>query len=298
MKIACVYLYLAVVFLLLSSKALTAPVRDSPNLIRGTLVSTDIQNKKVTLSISGKENTYGLTDHTQFWRGRKTTQIADFKIGEQVAARFRNNTNGAPTLYELTDPPGMTWLIHMRRDIIMAKVKEATEKNVKVEEGEDRAEFIYHVGPKSAFYKSGHAAAPTDFKPGDTIWIAPRLLPGGSVMALSASDTENELKTIKNRNKKTLRGVLRIITSGNSPLKILSDDGVESEWPLAENCTVYLKSKSVGITALQTGMRVTLHFIDLPNDAKSIQRITIVNGRKKAGSPSSPAKTTGTKRKK
>src|SRR2546422_1045647 len=81
------------------------------------------------------------------------------------------------------------WLSHVRKDTSRVKIKAIDEGELHAEEGADSTPVTYRITDKTIWSKGGKPASQDDFKAGEVVYVVPRLLPGGNIMATAVSES-------------------------------------------------------------------------------------------------------------
>ena len=256
----------------LPGKSKTRPA----NVVHGTLAAIDIAAATVTVKPkSGPEAAYRITERTLVWRAKKLAEPSVFKSGDDVVVRFRKSSVGPSTLYDLADTASWAWLDHLRHDTAQAAVREVDEKDLRVVEGPDAAEFAYRVTEKTQWSKGGKPAAPSDFKAGDSVSIVPRLLPGGGTMAIAVTDNPADAARLKERGRLTLSGTVRSIDAQKRTVAIHTAAGDDRELSMPPDCIVRSAGKDVPVSYLRAGQSVTLHLTRVDAGDPTVKQVTI-----------------------
>lgn len=260
------------------------------NVQMGTIVSVDAAAGAVMLKPkSGVDITYHLTDKTHVLKEKKTVEPQAFKPGETVVVRFRKSTAGPSSLYDLADRVSWEWLDRLRHETTAVIVAEVSEDSLRASEGADKAEVEYRVTEKTSWQKGGKPAAPTDFKTGDRVFVVPRLLPGGNIMAMAVADASEGAAVLKERSKATVSGTVKAIDAAKHALQMHTSAGEDRDLQLAPDVVVRLGSKDVPLTSVRPGQAVSVHLTRSAEDELVASRITIQTRKSAARKP---AKTT------
>jgi hypothetical protein len=269
------------------------PRRPTPrNVVAGTLASVDPAAATIVLAPkTGAPQTFRLTERTHILVGKKSAALAALKTGEPMVARFRKAAVGPPTLYDLCDMPSWQWLDRVRRETTRVTIRAVDEENLRAEEGPDASEIVYRVTDKTRWSKTGKTAGPSDYKPGDTAFVTPRLLPGGAVMAVGVSDTAADAAKMKERARTVVTGVVRSFEAAQHRLVILSAAGDERRFALDPNVTIRMSSRPVSSASLRPGVPVTVHFRrELAGEEVAFQ--LTIQSRKAAAGANGPSRRT------
>jgi Cu/Ag efflux protein CusF len=262
------------------------PVTQATNVQTGTLVSLDTEAATLVLKPrSGADLSYRLTDKTLVFRGKKAVEPAAFKAGDEVVVRFRRSTVGPASLYDLADKASWDWLYRLRRETTLGTVKEAREDGLTIAEGADKAELHYRATEKTAWSRAGKPAAALDFKPGEPVYVVPRLLPGGGVMAVAVSDASADAAKLKERSKTTVTGTIKSVDAEKRAIALRSTAGDERDLTASPDCAVRHNGKDVPFATVKPGLTVTVHLKRDETGERVARLITI----KSARAPARPA---------
>jgi hypothetical protein len=252
-----------------------APARPA-NVQTGTLVSIDAATATLALKPrAGAQILYRLTEKTRFLREKRAVTAADFKPGEVVVVRFRKSSVGPASLYDVADKVSWDWLTRVRRETTRVTILEITDDSLRASEGSDNAPLDYRITDKTLWARGGQPASAADFKTGETVYIAPRLLPGGGLMATAVSDLAEMTARLKERTRSSVSGTVKACDPAKRTLSLRSVAGDERDFSMADDCLVRLASRDVPLTSLRAGQSVTLHLKRDEEGEQIITRITI-----------------------
>lgn len=290
-------LFFAVALLALPSPVHAQTKRKSSpraaNVQTGTLVSIDEAGATLTLKPrSGPDIAYRLTEKTHLLRGKRPAEISAFKPGETVVARFRKSSVGPASLYDLCDKASWEWISRLRRETTLVTIKEITEEGIRAAEGAEGAELDYRVTEKTQLSLHGRPATVSDLKAGDRVYVVPRLLPGGNVMAIAISDAVDSAARLKERTRFTVTGTVKTMDAAKKTISLHSAAGDDRDIALASDCIARAASKDVPLTALRPGQTVTVHLTRNEEGEQVANRITIQTKRapKRSGAKLPPKK--------
>jgi hypothetical protein len=256
----------------------TAPrTRRTPaNVVSGAFGGSDAAAATIRLKLkSGTESSYRYTDKTLMLRAKKPAEIDAFQAGEAATVRFRQSSVGPASLYDLVDTPSWLWLDRLRHETTLVTVDTIEEETLRVKEGPDRADFAYRITEKTQWSKAGKPATPSDYKKGDAVYVAPRLLPGGSTMAIAVSDAPAETAKLKERSRSTLAATIKTVNVAERKITVLTVASDEREFRLTPDCIIRRSGKDVPITYLKPRQAVTLHLTRDEGGETVVRRITI-----------------------
>src|SRR5207249_862075 len=160
------------------------------------------------------------------------------------------------------------------------------------EEGTDSTPIAYRVTEKTAWSKGGQPVTEEDFKAGEVVYVVPRLLPGGNVMAVAVSDSSQSATHLKERAKYTASGTLSAVDLPNRKIALKTISSDLRELKLAEDCEARVAGRAVPLTYLKAGQQVTAHLRKNEEDEREVKLITIVSKRlaKKPPATKTPVK--------
>ncbi len=260
------------------------------NVQAGMLASVDTAAATVILKPkTGADVTYRLTEKTRILRAKKTVELGAFTAGDAIVVRFRKSSVGPASLYDLADKPSWEWLSKIRREKTLVTIKEITDDALHATEGADKAEIDYRVTDKTTWSKAGKPAEAKDFKADDKVYVQPRLLPNGAVMAIAVADTSDSADKLKERSKFTVTGLVKVINTEKRLINIHTVAGDDRELSIAPDCTVRQASKDVPLTAIKPSQTVTAHLTRNDEGEQVANKITIQSKKTTAKRPSAKA---------
>lgn len=147
----------------------------------------EISPDRVVLDVNGMRTVVAVAKSTRFWRERKPVAVLRFGVGDAVLARIQ--TRGIPaTLMEVSDLETGKWLDSVRRLPQPAVVERLDGKNLWVR-FEDGSRFGYRATDKSVVRLGAKGAGKlTDLRPGMSVFVKGRLLPGLDTWLAEVSD--------------------------------------------------------------------------------------------------------------
>ena len=263
----------------------------SPNVKFGTLVSVDSEAATLVLKPkTGADITYRLTEKTKVLRDRKAVESSTFKAGDSIVVRFRKSSVGPASLYDLTDRPSWDWLSRIRRETTQVTIQEINEDAL--EAVDSGAPIAYRITEKTSWAKSGKPSSAADFKAGEKVYVVPRLLPSGGIMAIAVSDSTDSAAKLKERSRIYVTGTVKVINPEKRLLNLQSVAGDNRELPIAESCVVRKESKDQPLSAVKPGQTVTVRLARDDENEQHITRITIQTKKAAKSRPPAPAKKT------
>ena len=243
--------------------AVHSPVRKSTptksaNVKSGVIAAVDAAAETLTLrERTGKSAVYVLTAKTHFNKGRRAVQAEDFKVGDAAVVHFRKSrTDGALLLTELDDPVSWIWLSELRKTTTAATIKEITEDTLSVTVSADNVPMDYTISDKTRWEKAGKEADPSAFKDGDHVFIVPRSLPSGAVMARAVSDSTQGAAQEKERLAPSVHGTIVTIDPAAHKLVLRTLAGDVRNLAYTDELEIVSNGKQAQIGALRPGLRV------------------------------------------
>jgi hypothetical protein len=270
----------------------TAPARKSAasksaNVKSGTITALDAAADTLTLQErTGKSGVYVLSARTHYNRQRRAGQRSDFKPGDAAVLHFRKSrTDGALLVTELDDPASWSWLSELRKSTASAVVKEITDDTLSVTVGADNVPLDYTISDKTRWEKAGKEVEPSAFKAGDHVYIIPRSLPSGSIMARAVADTNAGAVQEKERLATSVHGTIASVDMAAHKLVMQTVAGDTRSLAFGEDTEVVRSSKPQPLSTLRPGLHVAARIRHEAGGDETVWRITIEAPRK-----SSPAR--------
>ncbi len=231
-----------------------------PNVKFGEIVSIDMNKLELTLKEKNDvHNTYALTDATQWLKNRKTAASDAFKTGDSVVIHLRKIRGvNAQSVAEAADSASWKWLTTVRKETSKGILKTLSEDSLETMLAPDSTPFTFTISAKTQYIREGKAASAASFKPEEQIFIIPRSLPSGKVMARGVADTEADAVLLSERLKSTLSGTLQSIDSSKHTLILTTAAGDHRMLSFPENVNVWIGSKAAKISDLQPGMHLKI----------------------------------------
>ncbi|HSV74979.1 MAG TPA: hypothetical protein VLH79_14560 [Chthonomonadales bacterium] len=246
------------------------------NVKQGVIASVDPLAGALTVTLRGGASaSFRLGDRTQVWENRRRAAATDLRAGAYAVVRHRRSGEPPHMAYDVADRLSWEWLQRIRRDVTTVRVTALEDGWLRAEEGKDRLPVDYRFTEKTTWWKGGATATPSSFKPGDTVSVAPRLLPNGAVMAVSVADDGVWAARLRERSRPSVSGALARYDAGSRTITLRTDLGDERELVLAAACTCRRDGRAVPLTALRPGLRVTAHLRTEPDGVRRCVRLTI-----------------------
>ena len=264
-------------------KKSTAAASAEKTLKSGKLVSLDIDKEEAKIQEATGAKTYVLTERTRFLKKRLEASPEDFKPGMSVTLKLRKVRGKEDyTVFEFCDNETYDWLAKVRKEPTTGKIKELTDETLTLAVGSD--EVIYSHSDKTEWEKEGKTASQKDFKSGETVTVAPRSLPSGTIMAKIVADHLPE-KEVKKRTSsgrtprsgksvKTLRGQITQLELQNRRF-YLQFTGNSATIYVTAATEVRIRTKPASLSALRIGQQVSVRISTAEDGTITATRITI-----------------------
>lgn len=260
----------------------------------GALVSIDPATATLILKPRvGPEQTFRYSETTTIYRNKKRASVSDFTSGTPIVVRYRRSSAGPPNLYDLADSASWEWLDRVRHATTRATIKEITEEHLHVLEGEGQAEIEYRITARTQWSRGGKPVSPDDFKPGESVYVAPRLMARGRILAVAVSDAANSANILKERTRPTVTGEVTAVDLAVRTLALRTVAGDARELALSPDCKVRQSSRDVPPNALRVGQTVTAH---LRRNEQGERLVTLVTIQTKRGGKRAPSAKSGSSR--
>ena len=264
-----------------SSVATRTTVSKSPNVKSGEIIALDAAADALTLKDrSGKPAIYVLTAKTHYTRNKRPAQLADFKVKDSVVLHFRRSrTDGAMLVTELDDAASWMWLASVRKNTTPAVVKLITDDTLSVTIGTENVPLDYTISDKTRWEKSGKEVDSTAFKPGDRVFIVPRSLPSGSIMARAVADTTSGAIQEKERLAASVHGTIVKVDPAAHKLLLKTLALDTRSLAYTDETEVVISGKPAPFSALHAGVHVVARIRRQVGD-EEVWRITVETARK------------------
>ena len=156
----------------------------------------------------------------------------------------------------MADRASWAWLDGIRHTMTEATVTTNTEDGLTVAIGPDKVPLTFATSEKTMWSKGGKDAAASDFKAGDRIYVLPRSLPSGAVMARAVTDTPGAGAQMKERQATSVHGVIKSVDPATFTLTVLTVANDTRALQGSADTEVVQKSRAVGWPALKPGQNV------------------------------------------
>jgi hypothetical protein len=263
-----------------SGKTLRSTAK-SPNVKPGELVAIDATDSTIKIKDRmGKIVEYALTDKTQFTKNRREAEQTAFKPGDAVVVHIRKSRDGGdPTAAEVADKESWKWTDGIRHNTTEGTLTRVNDESLTVAIGADKIPQSYSLSDKTLWQKGGKEAAAADFKTGDKIYVLPRSLPSGAIMARAITDTSAAATQVKERQSTSLHGVIKSIDANAFKLTLETPTNDMRDLQGSAETEVVQKSRTVGWPALKVGQHVRVRLRHDDTDEMISSRITIETAR-------------------
>lgn len=280
-------LLLAAVITLAQTHAPTSRTSVPANVQLGTIASLDATEGNLSLHTrDGRTLAYRITTKTQVYRNKQPITPQDLKPGDEVVVHFRRSRSGPPTLYEIADRVSWEWLLRLRSQITPITVTALTDDHLTGTDGPGTGPIEYRITSKTLWGKAGKPAQAGDYAAGAQVYVAPRPLPSGGIMAAAVADTPEFAARLKERTRSTVTGTIAAVDLQKSECTLHTVAGDERVLKLAPDCVVREASRDVKVTNLRPGLRVSAHLSRDAVGEVTVTRITIQ--KRKILPPTSP----------
>ena len=255
--------------------------RAAPRNVRaGTIVAIDAPVAMVTLKTSGGGPvSYHCTERTRYWRAMRAAALADFKAGDQVVVRHRLNAPAPAPLYDLADSTSWAWLDRIRHEITPVSIAALASGALRATEGAAAVPIEYRVTEKTAWSRGGRAVDAGAFRAGDRVFVAPRLLPSGAVMAIAVADTEAAAAALRDEAKPAFAATLVAVDLAKHMLRVRTAAGATRELPLAEDCVARRGGVEVALDTVRPGTPITVWRRRDEHGDRVVSHITVKSAR-------------------
>jgi hypothetical protein len=212
----------------------------------------------------------------RLWLNQQPVSVEQFStmVGKSVMVRLSVGTAVRPIVREMADPDTWKWLEKVRRGVVQGKWV-GFEDDYLILELADKSRFAYKLAPSTRIVRDGKPASLEDFAPGETLYIAPRLLSNLDTMALAISNNEQDAQIGRERTLPTVSGTLQAIDGKNGRLKVRTQAGDLREFVYDEETEFVLKGKRVRPDQIKLPVRVTVHRQRDDEGNDYAQRVTI-----------------------
>lgn len=232
----------------------------SPNVRNGEISAIDAIGDTLTLhERTGKPAVYVLTDKTHYTKNRRIAERTDFKVGDTVVLRFRKSrTDGAQLVTELDDAASWNWLAELRKMTMPATIALITDNTLSVKVGVEALPFDYTISDKTRWEKGGHEVDVNGFKAGDRVFVVPRSLPSGAVMARAVSDTTAGAIQEKERLATSVHGVVVSVDLPGHLVVVKTVGGDTRKFAISDETEIIVNSKPMPLGTLRQGLHVVV----------------------------------------
>lgn len=185
------------------------------------------------------------------------------------------------------DKPTWAWLDRVRHQTTRVVIGEIEDGWLRGTEGDDKAPVEFRITEKTAWSKAGRAASPEDFRPGDTVFIAPQMLATGAIKAVAVSEAPGTTAVLKERTKRTVSGKVTSVDASARSIKLHTAAGDDRALPVAGTAAVRLGGRDGAFSSIKVGQQVTAH-IERVEETETVVRITVQSGTARKPAPRKP----------
>lgn len=212
----------------------------------------------------------------RFWLKKKPVSSEQFAqaAGEQVMVRMSVNTSVTPTVREMADLETWKWLESVRRGVVKGKILEL-EENALIIELPDKSQFAYKLTDKTKWERDSQPAKLEDFRVGEPVFIAPRLLSNLETMLTVVSNTEKGSQVGRERLLPTFSGTLVSVDLAKQTVKIRTKAGDSRELRYDDKTEFVSAGKPVKPDKIKPPTEVTVHRGKDLDGNDYVRRITI-----------------------
>jgi len=230
-------------------------------IFQAKLESLDADGGRVVLKRKGGADVQAnLHKKARFWLNKKPVSLQQLEqtVGEQVMVRMSVNTSVTPTVREMADLVTWKWLESVRRGVVKGRILEL-EENALVIELPDKSQFTYKLTPKTKWERDSQPAQLEDFRVGEPVFIAPRLLSNLETMLTVVSNTEKGSQVGRERLLPTFSGVLESVDLSKRIVKVRTKAGDMREIRYDDKTEFVFNSKPVKPDKIKPPADVTVH---------------------------------------
>ncbi|CUU37610.1 MAG: DUF5666 domain-containing protein [Armatimonadetes bacterium] len=241
------------------------------------LVKVDLQQRTLTLQRTGQaEFVADLHKNPRLWWEKKPLALEKLAehTGKRVMVRMSVDTGRKPIVRELADPDTWKWLDTVRRGVVKGVLKALDEETLTLE-FPDKSEFTYRHNARTQWEKGGQPASPEDFKQGEVVFIAPRLLSNLDTLAQAVSDREQDTQQARERTLPTVQGVVQTHDLLNRRISIRTRAGDTREFVYDQNTEFVSEGKPIKPQQVKVGATITVHRRRSTDGSEYARRITL-----------------------
>jgi hypothetical protein len=230
-------------------------------IFQAKLESLDVDSERVVLKRKGGADVQAnLYKKARFWLKKKPVTQQEFEkaTGEQIMVRMSVKTSVTPTVREMADLDTWKWLDTIRRGVVKGRILEL-EENALVIEFPDKSQFVYKLTAKTKWERDSQPAKLEDFRVGEAVFIAPRLLSNLDTMLNVVSNTEKGSQVGRERLLPTFSGTLESVDLTKKVVKVRTKAGDVREMRYDDKTEFVLNSKPVKPDKIKIPTEVTVH---------------------------------------
>jgi len=188
------------------------------------------------------------------------------------------------------------WLAAMRKTTTAAIVKLITDDTLSVTIGPENIPLDYTISEKTRWEKGGKEVDSTAFKPAERVFVVPRSLPSGSIMARAVADTTAGAAQEKERMAASVHGTILKVEMAAHKLTVKTAAADTRNLAFTDETEVVLAGKNVPLATLKTGLHISARVRHEPGGDEEAWRITIETSRRPSTAKKTPATSAGAAR--
>ncbi len=244
----------------------------------GIIQKTDALARTVSVMDGSARRVYEVPASAVLVIAKRAATLEQFTPGMKVQARSSSVGKRGARLYDLVEAGSWQWLQRVRRDVTGGKVLALDEKGLTVEDALDRGVMAYRITPKT-LVAIGHGEADRkSIAIGQTVFVAPRLLPNGATMATAIADTKSEALRLRERTRPTVTGAIAAWDVSTRKLTLNTRAGDTRQVLLHGDCLIRRDGTDLAATVLRKGMTVTVHVRRSGAGVEECHRVTVKSG--------------------
>lgn len=254
------------------------------NIASGAISTIEAQGDTLTIEErTGKKRAFVLTGRTRFTKAKRAADKGDFKAGDTVIVHYRRSRSDDSLIAsDVADAASWSWLTEVRKNTTEAVVVEITDDTLSVTVKPEKTPLEYAVSEKTMWRKAGKEAEAGAFKPGDRVYVVPRSLPSGKIMARAVSDSAAGAAQEKERTAASVRGVLLSVDPAAHRLSMKTAAGDTRSLAYSDETELLQSGKTLPLTKLKPGLAISARLRHEAGDDVVVWRVTIEAARKSA----------------
>ena len=255
----------------------------SANVKTGTITAIDASAGTVSIQErAGQKDTFDTSENTRCWKARKTAELADFKPGDVVVVHLRRSrSTGEQTVDQMLDNASWDWLQSLRKNTTVGSITALEDDALAANVGDENLPMTYRLSDTTYWMRAGKPCAATDFHVGDKVYIVPRSLPSGGILARVVSDQPDGAAQGKERQARSVSGNIQILDAALSTLTLHTDAGDTRTLLLTAQTEVRRGSKPLPRSVLRVGQHVRVRVTHDDKDQEIAARVTLEAAKKR-----------------